>query len=129
MALLQLFEQGVAAHRTGKLAQAENLYRQVLRADAGNFPALHMLGYLKAQQEQYDEAITLLNKAVKKNPDDPTARAHHAHALMAAQRFDEALAAYDRILAAQPDNFEALYNRGVILSQQQQFEAALTALD
>jgi protein O-GlcNAc transferase len=129
MALLQLFEQGVAAHRTGNLAQAENLYRQVLRADAASFPALHMLGFLKAQQGQYDEAIILLNKAVKRNPADLTARGHHAHALMAARRFDEALPAYDRILAAQPGNFEAHYNRGVILSQKQRFEESLAALD
>src|SRR4051812_30393461 len=114
----QLFEQGVAAHRAGNLAQAEKLYRQMLRADAGSFPALHMLGFLKAQQGHYDEAIVLLKKAVRQNPADLTARGHHAHALLAARRFDEALTAYDRVLAVQPDNFEALYNRGVILSQQ-----------
>jgi protein O-GlcNAc transferase len=129
MELRQLFEQGAAAHRAGNLVQAEKLYRQLLRADAGYFPALHMLGFLKAQQGHYDQAIPLLNKAVKANPGDGAARAHHAHALMAAQRFDEALAAYDRMLAAQPDNFEALYNRGVILSQQQRFEEALAPLD
>src|SRR3982751_1298095 len=99
MDLSSLFEQGMAAHRTGKLAQAENLYRQILRADAASFPALHMLGYLKAQQRQYDEAVTLLSKALKQNPADLTARAHHAHALMAAYRFDEALLAYERLLA------------------------------
>jgi protein O-GlcNAc transferase len=129
MELRQLFEQGVAAHRAGNLVQAEKLYRQLLRADAGYFPALHMLGFLKAQQGHYDQAIPLLNKAVKTNPGDAAARAHHAHALMAAQRFDEALAAYDRLLAIQPGSFEAHYNRGVILSQQQKFEEALAALD
>src|SRR5690348_10457790 len=103
----QIFEQGVAAHRTGKLAQAENLYRQVLRADAANFPALHMLGFLKAQQGRYDEAISLLNKAVRQNPRDIAARAHFAHALMAAGRLDEALSAYDHLLAENGANFEA----------------------
>ena len=129
MTLHPLFEQGVAAHRNGNLVQAEKLYRQVLRAEADNFPALHMLGFLKAQQEKYDEAITLLNKAVRQNPGDPAARAHHAHALMAAQRLDEALAAYDGVLAVQPARFEAHYNRGVLLSQLQRFEEALAALD
>ncbi len=124
-----LFEQGVAAHRTGNLAQAEKLYRQILRADAASFPALHMLGFLKAQQGHYDEAIILLTKALRQRPDDLAVLSHHAHALMAAQRFDEALAAYDRVLAAQSDSFEAWYNRGVILSQQQKFEEALAALD
>jgi protein O-GlcNAc transferase len=129
MELRQLFEQGLGLHRAGRLEQAEAAYRQVLRADAGNFPALHMLGYLKAQQRSYEEAITLLNKAVKKNPADLAALTHYAGALMAAQRFDEAQAAYDRVLAKNPDNFEALYNRGVILSQHQRFEDALAALD
>ena len=129
MELRQLFEQGLTAHRTGHLTQAENLYRQILRADARNFPALHMLGFLKGQQGQLDEAILLLNKAVKRNPEDVAARAHHAHALLAAQRLDEALAGYDRLLAIQPSHFEAHYNRGVILSQQQRFEDALAALD
>ncbi|HEY2009856.1 MAG TPA: tetratricopeptide repeat protein [Rhizomicrobium sp.] len=125
----QLFEQGVTAHRAGRLDQAEKLYREVLRADAANFPALHMLGFLKAQQGRYDDAIALLNKAVRKKPADPAALAHYAHALMAAQRFNEALAAYDRLLALQPAHFEAHYNRGVILSQQQKYEEALAALD
>ena len=129
MELRQLFEQGLAAHRAGHFTQAETLYRQVLRADAGNFPALHMLGFLKGQQGQLDEAILLLNKAIKRSPEDVTARAHHAHALLAAQRLDEALAGYDRLLAIQPGHFEAHYNRGVILSQQQRFEDALAALD
>ena len=105
MALLQLFEQGVAAHRAAIWRRPKTCIVRVLRADAGNFPALHMLGFLKAQQGRYEEAIVLLNKAVKQKPDDITARGHHAHALMAAQRFDEALAGYDRVLAAQPGQF------------------------
>jgi predicted O-linked N-acetylglucosamine transferase (SPINDLY family) len=129
MELRQLFEQGMAAHRAGRLDQAEKFYRQVLRADAASFPALHMLGFLKAQQGKYDDAITLLNKALRKNPADPAALAHYAHALMAAQKFREALAAYDRLLAIQPIHFEAHYNRGVIFSQQQKHEEALAALD
>jgi protein O-GlcNAc transferase len=129
MDLRRLFEQGLQAHRAGRFAEAETSYRQLLRAEPGNFPALHMLGFLKAQQGKYDEAITLLHKAVRANPADLTALAHHAHALMAAQRFDEALTVYDRLLALSPGHFEALYNRGVILSQQQKYEEALVALD
>ena len=119
----------MAAHRAGRLDQAEKMYRQVLAADAGSFPALHMLGFLKAQQGQYDEAIVLLNKAVRKNPADIAALAHYAHALMAAERFEQALEAYDRLLAIEPRHFEAHYNRGVILSGLRKHEEALAALD
>jgi len=129
MDLRRLFEQGLAAHQAGRFAEAEGIYRQVLRAEPGNFPALHMLGFLKAQQGRYDEAITLLHKAVRANPADQTVLSHHAGALMAAQRFDEALAAYDLLLARDPRAFDGLYNRGVILSQKNAFEDALASLD
>jgi predicted O-linked N-acetylglucosamine transferase (SPINDLY family) len=129
MELRELFAQGMAAHRAGRMAQAEQIYRQVLRAEPANFPALHMLGFLKAQQGHFEEAITLLHKAVRQQPQDIAARSHYAHALMMAQRLDEALAAYDRVLAIEPRNFGALYNRGVVLSQQQRFAEALAALD
>ena len=129
MELGQVFEQGLAAQRAGQMARAENLYRQVLRADAGYAPALHMLGFLKGQQGQFDEAIALLGKAVKRSSGDITILAHYGHAQLAAQQFEAALATYDRILGAQPGHFEALYNRGVILSQLQRFEESLAALD
>jgi tetratricopeptide (TPR) repeat protein len=80
MELRQLFEQGVQAQRAGRLDQAEAAYCQILRADAGNFPALHMLGFLKGQQGRFEEAITLLNKALKKNPAGPVALGHFAYA-------------------------------------------------
>jgi predicted O-linked N-acetylglucosamine transferase (SPINDLY family) len=129
MDLRRVFEQGLAAHQAGRFAEAEGIYRQVLRAEAGNFPALHMLGFLKAQQGKYDEAITLLHKAVRANPADLTALSHHAGALMAAMRFDEALVAYDRLLARDPRAFDGHYNRGVILSQKSAFKEALPSLD
>jgi predicted O-linked N-acetylglucosamine transferase (SPINDLY family) len=136
MDLRPLFDQALAAHQAGRFAEAEGIYRQLLRADAGYLPALHMLGFLKAQQGRYDEAITLLNKAVRANPADVAVLSHYAGALMAAQRFDEALVAYDRLLAREPRAFDGLYNRGVILSQraalQSQpslFEEALASLD
>ena len=117
------------AHRAGRTREAENAYRQVLRAEAGNVTALHMLGFLKAQQGRYDEAITLLHKAVRANAADLAILSHYAGALMAAQRFDEALAAYERLLAREPKSFDALYNRGVILSQRNAFAEALESLD
>ncbi len=106
MDLRSTYESAMAAHRAGNLAQAERLYRDMLRIDGRNFSALHMLGFLKAQLGQFDEAITLMAKALKANPSDLGALTNYAHALMAAQRQEEALAAYDRILAARPDQIE-----------------------
>ena len=119
----------MAAHRAGRLDEAEALYRRMLRADAGNFSALHMLGFLQAQQGRFDDAATLLGKALKARPGEPATLGHYAHALMMAQRWDEALAAYDQVLAANPQAVDALYNKGVILSEQKKNAEALALFD
>jgi protein O-GlcNAc transferase len=119
----------VAAHQTGRVAEAEALYRRMLRADAGNFPALHMLGFLKAQQGAFDEAAKLLSRALKARPGDPATLSHHAHALLAAGRRDEAMAAYDALLSIDPNAVDALYNKGVILSDRGEPVAALALFD
>lgn len=129
MDLASLYQHAVAAHRGGDLARAEKFYRNIHRAEPGNFSALHMLGFLEAQRGRYDQAIALIGAALEKNPGDIAALAHYAHALMAAQRYDDALAAYDRVLAANPDMIEALYNRGVILSGQKRHAEALACFD
>jgi protein O-GlcNAc transferase len=122
-------EQAVALHRAGRLAEAEPLYRRLVRADANNFPALHMLGFLKAQQQNFDEAARLLGRALTLRPGEPQALGHYASCLMMAGRFGEARAAYDQMLAANPQAIEALYNKGVILSELKRPAEALALFD
>ncbi len=129
MDLRAQFEQALAAHRAGRLAEAETLYRGILHADPGNFPTLRTLGFLEGQRGRYQEAITLLAAALNQQPRDETALKDYGHALMLAGRNDEALAAYDRLLAIRPDAAEVLYNRSVILSGQGRPAEALAALD
>ena len=50
MASQPLFSQAMALHQRGQLAEAENLYRQLLAVDPRGFAPRHMLGVLLAQQ-------------------------------------------------------------------------------
>jgi predicted O-linked N-acetylglucosamine transferase (SPINDLY family) len=129
MSLRPLFEKAIALHRAGDLAQAEALYRQILRAEPGNFPSLHMLGYLEGQRGRFAEAIGLLRRALQIAPDDRNALTHYGHALLQAGQNEEALAVYDQVLALRPDAVDVLYNRSVILSGLGRPGEALAALD
>ena len=44
-----MLERAAALHRSGRLIEAEALYREVLAADAQHFDALHLLGVLRHQ--------------------------------------------------------------------------------
>src|SRR5689334_9088493 len=57
-----------SAHRAGHYAEAERVYRLVLRAEPKQFDALHLLGVLEAQRGRKDEALRLLNRAINVNP-------------------------------------------------------------
>ena len=60
MSIRELYDQASAAHRAGKLAQAEDLYRRILAADPASFAAQHMLGVLAAQTGRNDDALALI---------------------------------------------------------------------
>ena len=129
MDLRAQFERALAAHRGGRLADAEMLYRDILRADAGNRPALRALGFLEGQRGRYAEAALLLGAVLEQTPDEEAILKDYGHALMLAGNGAAALAAYDRLLAIRPDAVEVLYNRAIILSGQGRNADALAALD
>lgn len=63
-----LFRQGQQLHRTGRLAEAEQLYRQALSLAPRHAEALHALGALALQAGRPDMAETLLRQAVRLKP-------------------------------------------------------------
>ena len=129
MDLRAQFEQALAAHRSGRLEEADTLYRDILRADAGNLPALRALGFLEGQRGRYAEAALLLGAVLEQTPQDDATLKDYGHALMLAGQADAALAAYDTLLAMRPDVVEVLYNRAIILSGQGRNADALATLD
>ena len=111
MSIKDLYGQASALHRSGRLAEAEQLYRQILASDPASFVAQHMLGVLAAQTGRADEALDRIGAALKVNPDDTRALVNYANVLCLKGRFAEAVASYDRALESRPDP-DALRGRG-----------------
>src|SRR5262249_44353781 len=59
------------AHREGKLAMADKLYRRILERTPGDVGALQLLGVLRAQQRRFADAGPLLAKAAAADPANP----------------------------------------------------------
>ena len=102
MTLQALYEQAVSLHQHGKLADAEELYLQILQSAPGSFGARHMLGVLRAQQGRNDEALSLIGAALALRPDAPDALLNQANVLKTIGRLEEALQHYQRALAVRP---------------------------
>ena len=61
-------QQAISLHQQGRLADAEQLYRQILARQPAHFDALHLLGVVRMQQGRGLEALELIEKALKVDP-------------------------------------------------------------
>jgi protein O-GlcNAc transferase len=119
----------VGLHQQGRLAEAEKLYRNILRAKPRHFEARHLLGILRSQQGRAEEALDLIGAALEASPNHPDALYNRGNVFAQLDRYEEALASYDAALAVQPDNEEAHHNRGNALSKLGLPGEALAAFD
>jgi protein O-GlcNAc transferase len=115
----------VSLHRTGQLAEAKMLYREILQEQPLHFDALHLLGVASQQDGDSRAAIELIGQALKINPAFADAHSNLGNALRDLKRLDEALACYDRALQLRPDYVEPLYNRGLALQELWRHEEAI----
>ncbi len=129
MDLQSLFERAFALQQGGDAAQAEPLYRQILQAAPGDFATRLLLGILCATQGRNDEALALIEAALRADPHSELALLNYGNVLGATGRRDAALAAYDRALAVNPASVDTLNNRGVLLWNMQRWGEALTSYD
>ena len=62
------FQSGVRLHGAGRLAEAEQVYRQVLAAAPGHADSLHMLGVIASQCGQPQAAVACIDQAIAIKP-------------------------------------------------------------
>src|SRR6516164_6571551 len=127
--LASTLSQALALHQAGRLAEAEQTYLQILKAQANHFDCLHLLGVIFCQRGNHAEAVGQIDVALKINPKAAPAHNNRGIALQELKRFDEALASYDRALAVKPDYAEAFNNRGIALQELKRLEEALASYD
>jgi len=85
-----LVGQAVPLHQSGRLAEAEALYRQALAAQPRQPDALHLLGMIACQTGRLADAADLIGQAMAARRDVPDYHANLAYALQALGRFAEA---------------------------------------
>lgn len=120
------FRQGQQLHMAGRLAEAEQIYRQVITAAPRHADALHALGALALQAGRPDAADTLLSQAIALRP-AAEFRLTHAAALIALNRPVSAAELLSQVLRARPNDAAAWQTLGHALSDSAQAAAAIEA--
>ena len=86
----QALQQGVAAHKEGKLQDAERLYRAILQSQPAHPDANHNLGVLAVSVNKADAALPLFKTALEANPKIEQFWLSYIDALIKEKQFDNA---------------------------------------
>ncbi|AEA59622.1 TPR repeat [Burkholderia gladioli] len=124
-----VFDRAFAAHRAGRLAEAERDYRAALAANPSDADALHLFGVLRHQQGQNQEAADLVGRAVELRPNDAALHLNLGNALKALGRIDDAIVRFRNALTLAPDFPLAHYNLGNAYAAQERHEDAVDAFE
>jgi len=100
--LEQALQTALTQHRAGQLPAAEAIYRQILAVQPQHPEALHLLGALATEQQRYDEAVPLLQRAVTLVPMEPVFHSNLGVALRRMGRLEEATASLQRAATLGP---------------------------
>ena len=96
LTIQQALQQGVAAHKEGKLQDAERLYRAILQSQPLHPDANHNLGVLAVSDNKADEALPLFKTALEANPKIEQFWLSYIDALIKEQQFENAKQVYEQ---------------------------------
>lgn len=123
------FEDAVALHQRGQLAEAAAIYREIVRQHPQHFDALRLLATTHAQRGELTEAEELFGQALALNPTHASTLYNRGSILLMLARPAEALKCFDGVLAAAPDDLAVLTNRGNALRDLGRLDEALASYD
>lgn len=121
------FQQGARLHRAGRLAEAEQVYRQVLAATPTHADTLHMLGVLALQSGQAGTALANIDRAIALRPATAMYHVNRANALLALGDKEAAAMACHEALRHKRNCAEADQVLGHALADQGKTDAAIEA--
>lgn len=123
----EAFAQALSLHQSGRLDEAESLYRQILAREPRHVDAIQLLGVLTHQKGQHDAAIALIDRAIALHAKAPHYHANRGQILRTLGRLGEAEASYTQAVALKPDYLDALMGLGIVAQAQGKSEPAIEA--
>ena len=99
----------------GEIADALQLYDEILKENPNHIDALNYKGLALASVGHYEEAIQWYDKALTIDPSNISALNNKGVALYNLGHYDEAIQWYDKALNIDPKDTDAKYNKNIAL--------------
>ena len=112
-----MVNQAITAHQEGRLKEAEQLYRSILKIHPEHLTVMNNLGLILHHYSKFDETEESFRKAIELKPDYQLAHNNLGNTLKDLGRFDEAEASYRKAIELKPDHVDAHNNLGILLKE------------
>jgi tetratricopeptide (TPR) repeat protein len=120
----EVFAHARKLQEAGSFPHAEQLYRQILKADPSHANAWCFLGILQYEQGQLEEAALSFRQLILLQPSNAEAQNNLGFVFDLQQKYDEAIAHYREALRLNPLHDNAHYNLAIVLHKQGKLDEA-----
>ena len=110
-------EHATRLHQSGRIAEARGIYERILATDPARSDAMQLLGVIAQQERRHDEAIRLIDAAVRLEPGNASYRSNLAIALRSLGRRQEAIGELREALRLDPASSAAAGNLATLLAE------------
>ena len=122
----QTLLQGMNLMQTGKVAEAEIIFHEVIQKHPGTAEAHQLLGLIYAAREDFIKARECFKQAVTIDPSNAAYHSNYANTLQDTWKIEESLPYYQKAIDLKPDFVDAHFNMGNAFRKLQRFPEALT---
>ena len=119
----------MAHHQSGRLPEAEILYKEIIRADPEHADAIHLLGLIAHQSGHQQIASDLISEAIDIDSENPLYYSNLGQVHLALWEIPEAIDCCNSALEIAPDFAQAYGNLGSALKLQGNLDEAEAALN
>jgi tetratricopeptide (TPR) repeat protein len=123
------FQAAQTVHQQGQLATAQAIYEEILSVQPDHFGALHFLGVVAAQTEQFERAVELIGRSLQIQGNVAAAFNNYGNAFKGLRNYEAALENYDKAIALDGNYADAYFNRGVTLVALNQLDEGILSYD
>lgn len=121
--------QALQLHQSGRIKEAINLYRELIRNNEENAQLNFLLGTGYLQLEKYEQGLRYLDRVLGQYPAHTDVLVNRGIALKELGRCEEAVASFDKAIMINPSLAEAFSNRGNALKKLKRYEEAVQSYD
>jgi len=118
------FQQAFKAYQQGQYELAEKGYAAILQNNPNHADSLHLLGCLKKQQNKFNQAVPLIEKAIVLAPNIAIYHYNLGFAYFGMLKIQQAIDAWQKAIALDPKLIDAYANIGYALIQQNELQKA-----